>query len=438
MALKVATGDVDAGAGTAGLVATGSVTGLFQSGADVPLSYGFNTAGTLPAGLTSGGVALSYVDHGQPDHGDGRCWRGDGVHDGARTRRPGAWTFTLSEPLDHPTLDGLAGDNTENDLTINFGGLVQATDRRWRHGDGDRHGDACWSTTTCRRGSRHVDGHGRRGRAAGRHRRRRGRRRCRRTAGWSRPVRLTGLFQSGADVPLSYGFNTAGTLPAGLTSGGVALSYIITADLITATAVLAGRRCSRWRSTRRPGRGRSRCRSRSTIRRSTGWRRQHENDLTINFGSLVQATDRDGDTVTATGTVSVLVDDDTPAAVVGDVDGHGRRGRAAGRHCRRHRRRRPAQATGRDRFGDGPVPVGRGRSAELWLQHRRHAAGRADVGRGCAELHDHGQPDHGDGGAAQHGVHDGARRGDRERGRSRCRSRSTIRRSTGGATPRTT
>src|SRR6185436_14197018 len=45
------TGDV-AGEAT---VATGSVSGLFQSGADVPLSYGFNTASTLPAGLTSGG-----------------------------------------------------------------------------------------------------------------------------------------------------------------------------------------------------------------------------------------------------------------------------------------------------------------------------------------------------------------------------------------------
>ena len=49
-------GDVDAGAGTAGLVATGSVTALFQSGADVPLSYGFNTAGTLPAGLSRAGL----------------------------------------------------------------------------------------------------------------------------------------------------------------------------------------------------------------------------------------------------------------------------------------------------------------------------------------------------------------------------------------------
>ena len=45
-------------------VATGSVTGLFQSGADEPLTYGFtgNAVTTLQAlGLTSGGVALSYA-----------------------------------------------------------------------------------------------------------------------------------------------------------------------------------------------------------------------------------------------------------------------------------------------------------------------------------------------------------------------------------------
>ena len=33
----------------------------------------------------------------------------------------GAWTFNLEDQLDHPTLDGLPGDNTENDLTIMLG-----------------------------------------------------------------------------------------------------------------------------------------------------------------------------------------------------------------------------------------------------------------------------------------------------------------------------
>ena len=70
--------------------------------------------------------------------------------------------------------------------------------------------------------------------------------------------------------------------------------------------------------------------------------RDTENDLTINFGGLVQATDKDGDTVTATGTVSVLVDDDTPVAVAGTstgtVDEDGLPSGIDGGHGRRCRR----------------------------------------------------------------------------------------------------
>ena len=49
-----------------------------------------------------------------------------------------------------------------------------------------------------------------------------------------------------------------------------------------------------------------------------------ENDLTINLGAIVQATDRDGDTVpgNATGLV-ITVDDDTPIATARNVDRDG-------------------------------------------------------------------------------------------------------------------
>ena len=40
----------------------------------------------------------------------------------------GAWTFTLVDQLDHPTLNGLPGDNTENDLTIDLSSILRATD----------------------------------------------------------------------------------------------------------------------------------------------------------------------------------------------------------------------------------------------------------------------------------------------------------------------
>ena len=50
---------------------------------------------------------------------------------------------------------------------------------------------------------------------------------------------VAALFQSGADEPLTYGFTgtAVATLQAlGLTSGGVALSYAIAADTVTASA----------------------------------------------------------------------------------------------------------------------------------------------------------------------------------------------------------
>ena len=56
---------------------------------------------------------------------------------------------------------------------------------------------------------------------------------------------VSALFQSGADEPLSYGFtaDAVATLQAlGLTSGGVALSYAIVANTVTAST--AGRRQS--------------------------------------------------------------------------------------------------------------------------------------------------------------------------------------------------
>ena len=93
------------------LVATGSVTGLFQSGADVPLSYGFNTGGTLPAGLTSGGVALSYIITADLITATAGAGGADGVHDGARRgdRCVDVHAVGAARPSD-------GGADTENDL----------------------------------------------------------------------------------------------------------------------------------------------------------------------------------------------------------------------------------------------------------------------------------------------------------------------------------
>ncbi len=123
---------------------------------------------------------------------------------------------------------------------------------------------------------------------------------------------ITGLFQSGADTPLSYGFNTAGSGPAGLLSGGVAVTYTITANLITAIA------------------GAGNTVFTLSLNATTGdWQftlvkpLDHsisgtEDDLLLQFGGLITATDKDGDTVTATGALTITVDDDMPKAVIPD------------------------------------------------------------------------------------------------------------------------
>ncbi len=118
------TGDL---AGTA-TVANGSVAGLFQSGADAPLTYGFaaNTVAVLQAlGLTSGSVALGYAVVGNTVTASVPAGN---VFTFTVDPTTGAWTFTLIDQLDHPSLDGQAGDDTENDLLINLGAIVQVTD----------------------------------------------------------------------------------------------------------------------------------------------------------------------------------------------------------------------------------------------------------------------------------------------------------------------
>ncbi len=115
-------GDIDGGAGTITATATGSVTSLFSSGADLTPTYGFDTNDAQDAlnalGLTSHGVALSYV----VSSGSIVATAGGSPVFTMALQSNGDWTFTLEGPLDHDTA------NTEDNLTIDFGFLVQAID----------------------------------------------------------------------------------------------------------------------------------------------------------------------------------------------------------------------------------------------------------------------------------------------------------------------
>ena len=192
-------------------VATGSVATLFQSGADEPLTYGFaaNAIAVLQGlGLTSAGVALSYAI--VADTVTASAPAGNVIFTFQLTAA-GNWTFTLVDQLDH------AAGNDENDLTINLGAIVQATDRDGDSVSGNANGlvvtvdddtPIALQRRTCRSGrlTRTVfwkawptagpgDGIaggtgdvGRREHDCDRH--------------------VAALFQSGADEPLTYGFTS--------------------------------------------------------------------------------------------------------------------------------------------------------------------------------------------------------------------------------------
>ncbi|MGE7963009.1 hypothetical protein ACQKPC_11630, partial [Pseudomonas sp. NPDC089918] len=286
--------------------ASGSVTGIFQSGADTPLTYALssNTSG-LPA-LSSAGVALVYSVVGNTLTATAGA---TDVFTFSLTAA-GAYTFTLLKPLDH------AAGNNENDITLNLGSLLQATDK-----DGDTvtaaaeklvitvDDDTPTATGTAATGTVDEDGlangiAGGTGDVTGEAT----------TASGS----VTGIFQSGADTPLSYALssNTSG-LPA-LSSAGVALVYSVAGNTLTAKAGVAGANVFTFSLTA------AGVYSFTLLKQLDHVDGNDENDITINLGTLLQATDYDGDTVTAAADKLVItVDDDTPVigtAPVQDLD----------------------------------------------------------------------------------------------------------------------
>ncbi|AJO79242.1 DUF5801 repeats-in-toxin domain-containing protein [Pseudomonas sp. MRSN 12121] len=277
-------------------VASGSVTGIFQPGADVPLSYSLasDTSG-LPA-LSSGGVALVYSVVGNTL--TATAGAGGASVFTFSLSASGAYTFTLLQPLDH------AAGNDENDITINLGSLLKATDK-----DGDSvtaaaeklvitvDDDTPTAAGTAASGT--VDEDGLDGIAGG----------VGDVAGEATTASgsVSGIFQSGADVPLSYTLasDTSG-LPA-LSSAGVALVYSVVGNTLTATAGGVDVFTFSLSAT-----GDYNFTLLRPLDHAPG---NDENDITINLGSLLTATDKDGDTVTAAAEKLVItVDDDTPTA----------------------------------------------------------------------------------------------------------------------------
>ena len=300
------------------VLASGNVSTLFQSGADEALSYSLTTNGMAALGLTSGGVAVTYAvgfDAGSS------TWlltasagAGNTVFTFSLHAATGAYAFTLVDQLDHA-----AGQN-ENDLTIALGTTINATDF-----DGDSvtaaanglvitvDDDTPIASINLLTGTVDEDGvhegaadsgpgdgiPGGTGDVAG------------------EVVLASGnvsaLFQSGADEPLSYSLTTNGLTALGLKSGGVTVTYATTYDAGSNTWLLtasAGAGNSVFTFSVQAATGAYAFMLLDQLDHAAG---QNENDLNIALGTAINATDYDGDSVTAAANgLLITVDDDSP------------------------------------------------------------------------------------------------------------------------------
>ena len=300
------------------VLASGNVSTLFQSGADEALSYSLTTNGMAALGLTSGGVAVTYAvgfDAGSS------TWlltasagAGNTVFTFSLHAATGAYAFTLVDQLDH------AYGLNENDLTIALGTTINATDF-----DGDSvtaaanglvitvDDDTPIASINLLTGTVDEDGvhegaadsgpgdgiPGGTGDVAG------------------EIVLASGnvsaLFQSGADEPLSYSLTTNGLTALGLKSGGVTVTYATTYDAGSNTWLLtasAGAGNSVFTFSVQAATGAYAFMLLDQLDHAAG---QNENDLNIALGTAINATDYDGDSVTAAANgLLITVDDDSP------------------------------------------------------------------------------------------------------------------------------
>ena len=125
---------------------------------------------------------------------------------------------------------------------------------------------------------------------------------------------VTSLFNAGADAPLTFSLDdstTAALDALNLTSNDVTVTYSIVGDTITATA---GATSIFTFTLNDPATGDWKFVLEGPLDHADTDDSENAVDIDIDFGSLIQATDADGDTIDATGSVIVTIDDDTPRA----------------------------------------------------------------------------------------------------------------------------
>ena len=340
-------GGIDGGAGDAGLLvpasASGTVATVFTSGTDAPASYSlsndtsgvqvFDSAATAVA-LASKGETVKYDVIGNTLWG----YVGAAAEYVAATDRAvfkleltntsdGSYTFTLLDQLDHP--DTVGGDNSENELLLQLGSVLKVTDK-----DGDSvtataqklvitvDDDTPIATLNQLTGTVDedgvVEGAANAGPGDG-------------IAGGTGDVageivlasgNISTLFQSGADEALSYSLTTNGLAALGLKSAGVTVTYAVAFDAVSSTWLLtasAGAGNTAFTFSLHATTGAYAFTLVDQLDHASGL---NENDLTIALGTAINATDFDGDTVTAAANGLVItVNDDTPIATVNQLTG---------------------------------------------------------------------------------------------------------------------
>ncbi len=125
---------------------------------------------------------------------------------------------------------------------------------------------------------------------------------------------VTGLFTVGADDPLTYSLDDSSTAALdalGLTSNGVAVTYTISGNTITAVAGTT----PIFTFTLDPATGAWAFTLQGPLDHATG-DSENATDIVVEFASLIRATDVDGDEVAANAgaSIAVTIDDDSPRA----------------------------------------------------------------------------------------------------------------------------
>ncbi len=291
-------------------VATGTVSGLVDVGADEPLSFSVQTTGLTGLGLKSKGVALTYASSDTDSDGIDDTITATGPEGTVFTLKvetDGSYTFTLEDQLDHP--DG-SGDDAE--LSIDLSSAVVATDN-----DGDSvtvdsgftvtvENDVPENNTATVSGAVQED--------------------ALPTGIEDTPSDTTvatgtvsGLVDVGADEPLSFSVQTTGLTGLGLKSKGVALTYASSdtdSDGIDDTITATGPEGTVF-TLKVETDGSYTFTLEDQLDHTGGGLSGSGDDQikTLDLSSLLVATDSDGDSITVDNGFTITVEDDVPSAI---------------------------------------------------------------------------------------------------------------------------